>query len=237
MAAVSRSDAHASANALIRALPFDSRDTLLAACERQTFVCGHRLGTEGTPLIFFPETAIISVINQHGAEVGLVGFEGMTGWSILLGSLPLGLSSVIECSGSVLALPASELIRLCRHLPAIRAVVLRFIEVVVAQMVDAIGAAAHHGVSARLARRLLMLHDRGVGDSYEITHARLAEALAVRRASVTDCLHVLEGQRTLRCTRNRITVLDRPALVAEAGLTYGGAERAYRQIIGAFGKP
>lgn len=226
----------ASPNALIRALPSESRAILMRSCSRRMLACGDALDSLDAPLIFFPETAILSLINAQGVEMGLVGYEGMSGWSILLGSMPHGLTCTVECSGAVLAVHASELTRLCRTLPPVRSMVLRFIEVTVAQMMDTIGAAANHCVSARLARRLLMLHDRGVGDSYEVTHARLAEALAVRRASVTDGLHLLEGERTLRCTRNRITVLDRSALLTAAGAAYGGAEKAYRQMIGAFGK-
>lgn len=226
----------ASANALVRSLPSTSRAILVAACDRRSVACGDLPGSSEMPLIFFPETAILRMVNAQGAEVGLVGYEGMTGWSILLGSFPQGLTCITECSGEVLALPASELTRLCHTHPPIRAMVLRFIEAAVAQMIDMIGAFVHHDVSARLARRLLMLHDRGIGDSFDVTHAHLAGALGVRRASVTDRLHVLEGERTIRCTRNRITVLDRPALLGVAGTSYGSAEQAYRQMIGAFGK-
>ena len=222
-----------SPNALVRALPPDHRAALVAASKRSLVSCGE---LSGVPTAFFPETAILSLIDARGVELALVGREGMTGWSILLGSMTHGVRCIAECSGTVLALPLFELTRLCRASAPIRAMVLQFVEVVAAQMVHAISAATHRSLTARLSRRLLMLHDRGLGDSFDVTHARLAEALAVRRASVTDRLHLLEGERILRCTRNRVTVLDRPALLAAADEAYGGAELAYREIIGAFGK-
>lgn len=226
-------DACRSPNALVQALPLPDRVALIAACQRSVVECG---ASPEVPMAVFPETAILSLVDGRGVELALVGSEGMTGWSILLGSMTHGIRCVAECSGTVLALPAAELTRLCRASAPIRAMVLQFVEVVAAQMAHAISAATCHSLTARLSRRLLMLHDRSLGDSYDVTHARLAEALAVRRASVTDRLHLLEGERVLRCTRSRVTVLDRPALLAAADGAYGGAELAYRQIIGAFGK-
>ena len=64
----------------------------------------------------------------------------------------------------------------------------------------------------------------------------LADALKVRRASVTDCLHVLEGERIVRCTRGETIVRDRAALEELAGDAYGAAERTYATLIGPFGK-
>lgn len=220
-----------SANTLIAALPPQIAAMLLGSCRSMVLEGGKLLGEGNAQLVFFPETTILSLVDARGVELGLVGREGMTGWSILLGSLAHGAHCIAECRGTALALPAAELTRLCRASPSIRTMVLQFVEVVAAQMIGAISAATHHRLTARLARRLLMLHDRGSGDSYDITHARLAEALAVRRASVTDRLHLLEGERVLRCTRNRITILDRPALLAAAGGAYGGAEQSYLQMI------
>jgi len=59
---------------------------------------------------------------------------------------------------------------------------------------------ATHRVDERLARSLLMVHDRTAGDRLSVTHDFLAGLLNVRRPSVTTALHILEGHRSL-CPR------------------------------------
>lgn len=56
--------------------------------------------------------------------------------------------------------------------------------------------------------------------------------LGVRRASVTDTLNILEGQKLIRASRGQIKVLDRPALERRADQSYGVPEEEYRSLIG-----
>jgi CRP-like cAMP-binding protein len=211
-------------NLLVRALPRAERASLAATCRRVEMRAGDGWSLGEDALICFPETAILSLVDAGGVEIGIVGREGMSGWSILLGSGNPTLRAVVACGGDVLALPAATFTALCRNSPALRATVLRFIETLAAQMIGTIHASTQHGVAARLARRLLMLDDRCSDHSFETTHAQLAIALGVRRASVTDSLHLLEGDRLVRCTRNRIQVADRDALRKAAGSAYGVSE-------------
>jgi hypothetical protein len=93
-----------------------------------------------------------------------------------------------------------------------------------------------HALDRRLARFLLMRHDRISGDNLSLYHDDVAASLHVRRASVTDQLHILEGERLLRCRRGSVTIRDRQALENYAGDAYGQAEARYRAMIGPFGK-
>jgi hypothetical protein len=54
-----------------------------------------------------------------------------------------------------------------------------------------------------------------------MTHEELSLMLGVRRASVTDALHVLEGEQAIRNLRRRVIVRDRAKLVEMAGESYG----------------
>jgi DNA-binding MarR family transcriptional regulator len=60
--------------------------------------------------------------------------------------------------------------------------------------------------------------------------------LGVRRATVTDALHVLEGEGLLRSTRGVIELRDRVRLLARAGESYGVAETEYARSICRFAK-
>jgi DNA-binding transcriptional regulator YhcF (GntR family) len=79
-----------------------------------------------------------------------------------------------------------------------------------------------------------MAHDRVEGDDLVVTHSEIAVMLGIRRASVTDALHVLEGDRLIRANRGHITILDRDALRSRAGTTYGFAEEEYSRLIAPF---
>jgi hypothetical protein len=81
-----------------------------------------------------------------------------------------------------------------------------------------------------------MCHDRVEGDEILIIHEHLGRMLGVRRATVTDRLHVLEGHGAVRNRRGRILVRDRALLEQLAGTSYGYPEAHYRRLIGPFGK-
>ena len=76
-------------------------------------------------------------------------------------------------------------------------------------------------METRLARWLLMCHDRVDGDDIQITHDFLSMMLGVRRAGVTTTIHILEGNGLIRAKRGVITVLDRDKLEELADNAYG----------------
>ncbi len=198
------------------------------------------LGDSGRT-VCFPLTLIASIgqsmTDGSRFDVGLVGAEGMIGWSALLGgqgALDTGVAQV--GGGSALVAPAGLLAERFATSATLRTALLAFVQSVTVQMSHTIVTNLRDGVDRRLARWLLMLHDRVEGDVLSITHGELAAALHVRRASITDTLHVLEGDRVVRCTRGLLTIRDRAALRAIAGDSYGPAEASYRALIGNFGK-
>ncbi|HEX8258113.1 MAG TPA: helix-turn-helix domain-containing protein, partial [Allosphingosinicella sp.] len=85
-----------------------------------------------------------------------------------------------------------------------------------------------------LCRWTLMAHDRIEGDEIKVTHDEIAVMLGVRRASVTDALHILEGEGLIRSRRGRVTIRNRDGLRRLAGETYGYAEAEYSRLIAPF---
>ena len=86
-------------------------------------------------------------------------------------------------------------------------------------------------VDERLARWILMCHDRVDGDRLALTHEFLAVMPAVRRASVTNALHVVEGEGAIKASRSLIAVRSRAKLEALAGACYGLPESEYRRVL------
>jgi hypothetical protein len=95
---------------------------------------------------------------------------------------------------------------------------------------------AHHQIEARLARWLLMCHDRVEGDEIHLTHEFMAMMIASQRSGVTITLHVLEGIGAIRSKRGRVIVRDRAKLEDLAGDAYGEPEGEYRRLIAPFGR-
>ncbi len=233
---------HTSANILIRSLAPGDWRSLEPFLRRVGFPAGAVICEQHAAIdtVYFPETAVASLGERNGsgnAEVAMIGCDGLVGWPILLGAETAFHRAVVRLDGgTALACPAARLMRQCATSETLAATLLRYVQSITHQFSRSIVANLSAPVEARLARWLLMLHDRTVADTLAITHQELAGFLGVRRASVTDCLHILEGEHMLRCTRGRIDIVDRPALQERAGDTYGVAERAYRELIGPFGK-
>lgn len=117
--------------------------------------------------------------------------------------------------------------------PSLHQTLLRFVETLITQASFTALSNATFTIEERLARWLLMTHDRLDGDELPLTHEFLSLMLGVRRPSVTSAIHVLEGAHLIRSRRGVFTVLDREGLIDFAGGTYGQAEAEYSQLIGA----
>jgi CRP-like cAMP-binding protein len=86
-------------------------------------------------------------------------------------------------------------------------------------------------IDQRLARWLLMPHDRSPGDSLQLTHDFLALMLGVRRAGVTNALHQLESEALISTARGTILIIDRAGLEPSAGGFYGAPERELNTLL------
>lgn len=77
-----------------------------------------------------------------------------------------------------------------------------------------------------------MCRDRLDMDEFPITHDFLSMMLGVRRSSVTDAIHLLEGDALIKATRGNIKILDRARLERTAAASYGVPEAEFRRLIG-----
>lgn len=195
-------------------------------------------GRDPGEFVYFPQGPLISLEQGNRAEVALVGSEGLVGWPALVGCERSPYCAIARGrDGLLFKLRTDILLRLIAAAPAIGLALDRFINSINVQMAETIGAYASHRIDVRLARWVLLRHDRLVGDEIVVQHDEIAENLGARRASITDSLHIIEGNGLLRCRRGRITVRDRAGLEELAAGCYGAAEAFYRETIGDFGKP
>ncbi|GMM92614.1 Crp/Fnr family transcriptional regulator [Qipengyuania sp. MTN3-11] len=188
---------------------------------------GQRLAlTDTDSLVYFPQTMVACLsLRSFRTGVALVGREGMIGWSALLGpGNQEHEATVLLEGGTALTVPIGELKAACLASPTLFLSVLGFLQSHTLQMGRMIRACGRASLKQRVCAWLLMLHDRTDGNFIRITHDVLATHLAVRRASVTEVLHHLEGEHSVRCERSLLFVRDRGELELTAGKAYCGAD-------------
>jgi CRP-like cAMP-binding protein len=109
---------------------------------------------------------------------------------------------------------------------------LKFVQVFGVQTTHTAVCNAQSRLDVRLARWLLMAHDRIGGDTLPLTHEFLSLMLGVRRPGVTEALHALRERGLISHGRGQITVKNRKGMERMAGEAYGTPEAEYRRLIG-----
>jgi CRP-like cAMP-binding protein len=185
--------------------------------------------------VYFPTSGLVSVVGTNFGseriEVGMAGYEGMTGLAVVLGHDRSSNETVVQAAGDALRIPSALVRQAVKASPTLRGTLLRYVHAFMMQASQTALANGRARLNQRLARWLLMWHDRLRTPHLTVTHEFLALLLGVRRQGVTVALHELEGQGLIKGTRNLVTILDRPGLCRLAGGFYGIPEAEYEASI------
>jgi CRP-like cAMP-binding protein len=186
--------------------------------------------------VYFPEGGFASVVAVQSSgkqvEVGLIGREGMTGLPVVFGNHRSPHATYIQSPGTGKCIPATELRKAIQLSPSLRDSLLKFVQVFGVQTTHTAVCNAQSRLDVRLARWLLMAHDRIGGDTLPLTHEFLSLMLGVRRPGVTEALHALRERGLISHGRGQITVKNRKGMERMAGEAYGTPEAEYRRLIG-----
>ena len=176
---------------------------------------------------YFVEDGLVSLVadtREGRIEIGLTGREGFVGVPLALGSETTPHTAIVQAGGEALRIAAGALEEALDASAGLRRVLGRYVQSRIVQVGQTVYANADLTVEGRLARWILMTHDRLEQDDLPLTHEALSKMLGVRRPTVTTATHVLEGAGMIRARRGRITVIDREKLEDLAGSIYGAAE-------------
>jgi CRP-like cAMP-binding protein len=174
---------------------------------------------------------VISAGSHHSIEVAIIGKEGMTGLSLLLESQTAIHETFMQSPGDGWRIGADALRAALVKSPTLRASLLRFAHVLVGQMSFTTLANGRYRLEERLARWLLMAHDRAESDTVSLTHEFLSVMLGVRRPGVTNALNTLETRGIIQTRRGAIRIVQRSILEEAANGSYGAPEAEYRNLI------
>ncbi len=191
-----------------------------------------------TPIeyVYFVEYGMVSVVAEkadgRSIEVGVYGRDGMGATTVLLGSDRSPHHQYMQIGGSGFQIPTALFLELVEQSPTLRNMMLRYVHVFMTQTAQSALVNGSSIIEERLARWVLMCQDRLDTMEFPITHDFLSMMLGVRRSSVTDAIHILEGDLLIRARRGNIEILDRDRLVRAAGASYGVPESEYLRLIG-----
>jgi CRP-like cAMP-binding protein len=160
--------------------------------------------------VYFIEHGFASVVADgtgRSIEVGLVGREGMTGLSIILGAGRSPHETFMQAGGDGQRISSAKHRRAIEQSPALHRSLLRYCHAFMVQTAQTALANGRSKIEERLARWLLMAHDRLDGDEVPLTQEFLSVMLGMRRPGVTVALNVLEKRvrscKAWRCRHHR----------------------------------
>jgi CRP-like cAMP-binding protein len=186
--------------------------------------------------IYFPESGIVSAVAGAGrdrfTEIGVVGFDGFTGHCVIVGDGRSAVTMQMQTAGRGLRISAVALKGHFERSAPLRQLLNHSIAAFGAQTVSTALANGRAHLDERIARWLLMFHDRVDGNRLEVTHEGISLALGVRRPGVTCALQILASQNIIGTERATIVILDRQRLAARAVNTYGIAESEHLRLTG-----
>jgi CRP-like cAMP-binding protein len=110
-------------------------------------------------------------------------------------------------------------------------VVTRYAQALLGLVMQSVACNAVHPVDRRLARWLLMAHDRAGTDEFPLTQELVATMLGVSRPTVSIVAGALRKSRLIEYRYGRMTILDRTGLEAASCECYR-TSRTYAALLG-----
>jgi len=214
-------------NSIFAALPRREAARLRAGCTTFELKYGKVLFEPGERLryVYFPTSGLVSLLTPisdgFSAEVGLVGSEGMAGVSMILGVPMSPVRALVQGPGYALQMRVSMFRAALSQSPGLQRELNRYLYYLMAQVTQTAACNRFHLVAARLARWLLMAHDRLHSDKFYLTQNFLAHMLSVRRVGVTAAARALRKRKLISYSRGTITILDRVGLERASCGCYG----------------
>jgi CRP-like cAMP-binding protein len=165
---------------------------------------------------YFPNNAMVSLVTEMAdgkiVEVGLVGNDGMTGISALLGEATSPERAVVQIPNGGWSTPLEIIKEEFSRGGEFQRLALAYARQLMRQVGQTAACNASHTAEERLSRWLLMCDDRIVGNELQLTQEFIAEMLGTRRSTVSLAAMVLQNEGLIRYSRGHITITDRAGL-------------------------
>ena len=192
----------------------------------------------GEPIryVYFPLNSVIFLLatmeDGATAEVGLVGDEGMLGLSVCMGTDTIPNQAVVLIANGAVRIKAELLKQAFERGGLLQALLLRYMQALYIQVSQTAACNRIHHIEVRLARWLLMAHDRMASDDLPLTQEFIAQMLGTPRPYVTVAAGILEKEGLIQCRRGHIKILNREGLESSACECYRVVREEFNHFLG-----
>ena len=194
----------------------------------------HEVG-QAIETVYFLEEGICSIVvtmeDGSSVEVGIIGNDGLVGLPAVLGAGHSPNRCFIQIPGSGYAVKAQILVEQSQDGSGnFRRLMQHGAQALYAQTAQTAACNRVHELEERLARWLLMCHDRMQVDDLHITHEFLAMMLGTRRSSVTVAAGMLRRAGLIDHTRGSVHIENRKDLEIAACECYAIVRDEYERL-------
>lgn len=206
------------ANRLLAALPAKEYERLQPELEPVDLAFAQIIYAPGDTIrhVYFPNNSIVSLLAAEpfhsSLEVGMIGNEGMTGLSVFMGVKTSRTLALVQGCGTAVRMKAATLRKESDQVGAFHSLLLRYTHSLLTQMSLSSACNRFHTLNARLARWLLMTHDRIGTDEFRLTQDFMSHMLGVRREGVNKAAGELQRKKLVRYNRGQMAILNRAGL-------------------------
>jgi hypothetical protein len=184
--------------------------------------------------ILFPAAGVVSVLVPMGeeqpVEAAVIGFEGLVGLPVALGAATSPHEVICQVAGGGWQMSAERFREILPGCTALRSALQRYALTFMNQTARSSACNRMHDINQRLARWLLLVHDRVIGDELGLTQEFLSEMLGVRRPSVSLAASTLQHAGLINYRWGRITILNRRGLEEAACEDYKQIVAEYEMV-------
>jgi CRP-like cAMP-binding protein len=188
------------------------------------------------PYVYFPQDGIVSVVatgpREHSIEVGIVGRDAMTGHAIALGTDRATNSTFVQLAGRGWRIKTETLRTAMQKSGSLQRAMLTCVQTFAVQASHTALANGRGTLEQRLARWLLMAHDRMESQRLRLTHELLSIMLGVQRPTVSLALHRMQAEGAITTQRSAVTIRNRALLKKAAKGFYGVPEAEQERLTG-----
>lgn len=175
---------------------------------------------------------VVSLADGELVEIGLVGFEGVTGSYHLLGKSASVSQCLIQIAGSAYRVSLRDLERLFADNVGVRTAVLQYVQHQMAHLGQTAACNRMHDAGPRFARWLLTVQDRSAREELLLTQQFLAHILGTGRGTINVMARHFERQGLIGHNRGKIRILDREGLEAVACACYEATRNTLLELYG-----
>ena len=210
---------HSPRNRLLLALPHNDLARMMPDlehinCQRNDVLMDADSSLEH---VFFPDSGVISVVavyaNGDIIEMATIGREGCSGVQAALGARTSSVRLLVQIPGGATKISRTAFMRAVETMLPFRGLMNSYSQAFLEQVLVSVACNGAHSLKQRLARWLLMMHDRCDEDTLLITQSLLAEMLGVQRPSITNVAREMEQAGMIKRGQREVTVVDRHGLL------------------------